>query len=148
MVEKFGIWFGKPLWKKTINGVQYSLGSIPFGGFVALPQMAPMDAIEGAPDCGSRDACRRSSPLDKIVVAISGPGVFLSARDLFFACLVWAVGRPVSKQETTTTIGYVRPGFTRAEQAPSSAPDVPPGLHRGRQDSGGRRPSRASVHES
>src|SRR5689334_25392838 len=33
-IEKFGIWFGKPLWKKTINGVQYSLGSLPFGGFV------------------------------------------------------------------------------------------------------------------
>jgi regulator of sigma E protease len=30
-IEKFGIWFGKPLWKKTINGVQYSLGSLPFG---------------------------------------------------------------------------------------------------------------------
>ena len=36
-IEKFGVWFGKPLWKKTINGVQYSLGSLPFGGFVALP---------------------------------------------------------------------------------------------------------------
>ena len=46
-IEKFGVWFGKPLWKKTINGVQYSLGSIPFGGFVALPQLAPMDLIEG-----------------------------------------------------------------------------------------------------
>ena len=31
VVEKFGVWFGKPLWKKTINGVEYSLGSIPFG---------------------------------------------------------------------------------------------------------------------
>src|SRR6201991_3662702 len=45
-IEKFGIWFGKPLWKKTINGVQYSLGALPFGGFVALPQLAPMDMIE------------------------------------------------------------------------------------------------------
>ena len=34
-VEKFYIWFGKPLWKKTINGVEYGLGSIPAGGFVA-----------------------------------------------------------------------------------------------------------------
>src|SRR5207237_10271753 len=49
-IEKFGIWFGKPLWKKTINGVEYSLGSIPFGGFVALPQLAPMDLIEGKAD--------------------------------------------------------------------------------------------------
>ena len=47
VVEKFGIWFGKPLWKKTIGGVEYSLGSIPAGGFVALPQMAPMEAMEG-----------------------------------------------------------------------------------------------------
>src|SRR5436853_6393163 len=49
-IEKFGVWFGKPLWKKTINGVQYSLGSLPFGGFVALPQLAPMDSIEGRED--------------------------------------------------------------------------------------------------
>src|SRR3979411_2487219 len=53
-IEKFGIWFGKPLWKKTINGVQYSLGTLPFGGFVALPQLAPMDIIEGKAD-GDRE---------------------------------------------------------------------------------------------
>src|ERR671934_2626653 len=47
VVEKFGIWFGKPLWKKKIGGVEYSLGSIPAGGFVALPQMAPMEVMEG-----------------------------------------------------------------------------------------------------
>ena len=51
-VEKFYIWFGKPLWKKTINGVEYGLGSIPFGGFVALPQMAPMGGIEGEVSSG------------------------------------------------------------------------------------------------
>src|SRR5207237_349493 len=33
-IEGFGVWFGKPIWKKTINGVQYSLGSLPFGGYV------------------------------------------------------------------------------------------------------------------
>src|SRR5256886_15534489 len=32
-IEKFGVWFGQPFWKKKINGVQYSLGSLPFGGF-------------------------------------------------------------------------------------------------------------------
>ena len=46
-VDKFGIWFGRPIWKKTIKGVEYSLGWIPAGGFVLLPQMAPMEAIEG-----------------------------------------------------------------------------------------------------
>ncbi|HAM73938.1 MAG TPA: RIP metalloprotease RseP, partial [Verrucomicrobiales bacterium] len=45
--ERFAIWFGKPIWSKKINGVEYALGWIPFGGYVALPQMAPMDMIEG-----------------------------------------------------------------------------------------------------
>ena len=46
-IDRFQIWFGKPIWKKEINGVQYGLGWIPAGGFVALPQMAPMEALEG-----------------------------------------------------------------------------------------------------
>ncbi len=59
VVEQFAVWFGKPLWKRTYNGVVYSLGSIPFGGFVKLPQMAPMDAIEGEATT-PREACRPS----------------------------------------------------------------------------------------
>ena len=49
-VEKFAIWFGKPLWRKEINGVEYMLGSIPAGGYVSLPQMAPMELLEGKTD--------------------------------------------------------------------------------------------------
>ena len=28
-VDRFQIWFGRPIWKKTINGVQWGLGWIP-----------------------------------------------------------------------------------------------------------------------
>jgi regulator of sigma E protease len=35
-VERFAIWFGKPLWKKKIGDVEYVLGSLPFGGYVAI----------------------------------------------------------------------------------------------------------------
>src|SRR5438552_9165234 len=55
-VEAFGVWFGQPLWKKKIRGVTYSLGSIPAGGYVKLPQMAPMEALEGQTEV----------PLDKL----------------------------------------------------------------------------------
>src|SRR6476469_8938704 len=106
-IEKFGIWFGKPLWKKTINGVQYSLGSIPFGGFVALPQLAPMDVIEGKADV-DRARLRKISAIDKIIVAIAGP-LFSLLLALFFAAIVWAVGHPVSEGDSTTVIGYVAP---------------------------------------
>ena len=104
-IEGFGVWFGKPIWKKTINGVQYSLGSLPFGGFVKLPQLAPMDVIEGKADV-DRAALPKISALDKIIVAIAGP-VFSLLLALFFACVVWFVGHPVSESDLTTVIGYV-----------------------------------------
>ena len=106
-IEKFGVWFGKPLWKKTINGVQYSLGSLPFGGFVALPQLAPMDIIEGKADV-DRAKLSPISALDKIIVAVAGP-LFSLLLALFFACVVWAVGHPVGESDSTTIIGYVLP---------------------------------------
>src|SRR5213082_3528565 len=106
-IEKFGVWFGKPIWKKTINGVQYSLGSLPFGGFVALPQLAPMDIIEGKADV-DRARLPKISALDKIIVAVAGP-LFSLLLALCFAVIVWAVGHPVSEADSTTVIGYVTP---------------------------------------
>ncbi|HXM74923.1 MAG TPA: PDZ domain-containing protein, partial [Chthoniobacterales bacterium] len=106
-IEKFGIWFGKPLWKKTINGVQYSLGSLPFGGFVALPQLAPMDIIEGKADM-DRAKLPPISAWDKIIVAFAGP-LFSFGLAVVFAIIISVVGRPVSESESTTTIGYVVP---------------------------------------
>jgi regulator of sigma E protease len=106
-IEKFGIWFGKPLWKKTINGVQYSLGSLPFGGFVALPQLAPMDIIEGRADM-DRAKLPPISAWDKIIVAFAGP-LFSFGLAVVFAIIISVVGRPVSESESTTTIGYVVP---------------------------------------
>jgi regulator of sigma E protease len=105
VIEKFGVWFGKPLWKKTINGVEYSLGSVPLGGFVALPQLAPMDIIEGETET-DRAQLPPVSALDKIIVAIAGP-LFSLLLAVVFAAVVWAVGHPVSEADTTTVIGYV-----------------------------------------
>jgi regulator of sigma E protease len=108
VIEKFGVWFGKPIWKKTINGVQYSLGTIPLGGFVALPQLAPMDIIEGETET-DRAKLPQVSALDKIIVAFAGP-LFSLLLAVVFAAIVWGVGHPVSEADTTTVIGYVEPG--------------------------------------
>ena len=64
-VDRFQIWFGRPIWKKTVNGVQWGLGWIPAGGFVSLPQMAPMEAIEGRAEL-PKDL-KPVTPLDKII---------------------------------------------------------------------------------
>src|ERR1700731_2772887 len=67
-IERFAIWFGKPIWKKKIGGVEYALGTIPAGGYVALPQMATMEAIEGKAESVGQ-ALPPISALDKVIVA-------------------------------------------------------------------------------
>lgn len=104
VVEKFAIWFGKPIWKKTINGVEYRLGSIPAGGFVAIPQLAPMEALEGETE-NNRANLPPVKPLDKIIVAAAGPAFSIGLAFLM-AAIVWVVGKPES-ESNSTTIGYV-----------------------------------------
>ena len=106
-VDKFQIWFGKPIWKKKINGVQWGLGSIPAGGFVALPQMAPMAMLEGAREDGE-EPLPPISPLDKIIVAFAGP-LFSFGLAVVFAILVSLIGYPVLKGTEGTQIGLVVP---------------------------------------
>jgi regulator of sigma E protease len=120
-VERFGIWFGRPLWEKKINGVTYCLGTIPAGGYVALPQMAPMETIEGKTESG--ESLPPISPLDKIIVAFAGP-LFSLLLAVAFAVIVWGIGRPVSERETTTVIGYVHPFIDAERTTPSPAAAV------------------------
>jgi regulator of sigma E protease len=123
-IDRFAIWFGKPIWKKKINDVEYALGWIPAGGYVALPQMAAMDMIEGknetpdkqatdvsslrSGDLISLDTATNVSPLDKIIVAFAGP-LFSFALAIVFAFIVWGVGKPVNGDDNSTTIGWVDP---------------------------------------
>jgi regulator of sigma E protease len=104
-IDRFAIWFGKPIWKTKINGVEYALGTIPAGGYVSLPQMATMETIEGKGE-NAGEALPPISAADKIIVAFAGP-LFSFLLALGFAFVVWIVGRPVSEAELTTTIGYV-----------------------------------------
>ncbi len=108
VIDEFGIWFGKPLWRRKLGGVWYSLGSIPAGGYVKLPQLAPMEAIEGSTE-ERGTPLPPIRPLDKIIVAFAGP-VFSFLLALVMASLVWAVGKPVHEFDQTTVIGFVKPG--------------------------------------
>jgi regulator of sigma E protease len=126
-VDRFAIWFGKPIWKKKIGGVEYALGWIPAGGYVALPQMASMEIIEGkggepeektiepfAERVGGDlketkiDVLPNVSPLDKIIVAFAGP-LFSFGLAFIFAFIVWGVGKPVNGDDNSTTVGWVDP---------------------------------------
>ena len=128
-VERFAIWFGKPLWKKKIGGVEYALGWIPAGGYVSLPQMATMETIEGKSgqpekkivepwsDRVGGDKAEMEhlaetlppvSPLDKIIVAFAGP-LFSFLLAFVFAVVVWQVGKPSVEADNSTTVGWIDP---------------------------------------
>ena len=107
-IEGFGIWFGKPIWKKKIGGVTYSLGSIPAGGFVKLPQLAPMETLEGSTEI-PKDQLKPISALDKIIVAFAGP-LFSFMLAVVFALLVHKIGRPMGESESSVYIGALEPG--------------------------------------
>ena len=81
-VEAFSIGFGPVLWKKVHNGVEWRISAIPFGGYVAIPDVDPegtakVQGTEGRPD--GQDG-KAATPLDSIIVAVAGPlgNVFLA----------------------------------------------------------------------
>src|SRR5579862_222903 len=106
-IDRFAIWFGKPIWKKKIGGVEYALGTIPAGGYVALPQMATMEVIEGKGDTPV-DQLPPISALDKIIVAVAGP-LFSFLLAFAFAVIVWCVGKPELTTKDSTLLGFVDP---------------------------------------
>src|SRR3954470_24403884 len=47
-VERFSIGFGPAIWsRRGKDGVEYRLSWFPLGGYVLLPQLADLSAIEG-----------------------------------------------------------------------------------------------------
>ena len=78
-----------------------------------------MEALEGGSELPP-EALKPITPLDKIIVAFAGP-LFSFGLACVFALVVWAVGRPVSEAEATTTIGYVM------EDSPGAKAGLRPG---------------------
>lgn len=52
VIDSFSIGFGPAIWKKKYRNVVYKIGIIPFGGYVALPQLDPsgMSLVQGTPE--------------------------------------------------------------------------------------------------
>ena len=78
-VEAFSIGFGPVLWKRKVVGVEWRLSAIPFGGYVAIPDVDPEGTAEVQGSGGSAEkepaepAGKAATPLDAIIVAVAGP---------------------------------------------------------------------------
>ncbi len=104
VVDAFAIGFGPALWKRKVNGVEYKICILPFGGYVALPQMDP------GSDHPDSDMAKRKlprvAPWKRILVALAGvTGNMILA--VIVAWMVYAGGQSFAPPEGVVTLGYV-----------------------------------------
>jgi len=104
-VDRFAIGMGPIAYKFNRNGVEYSIRWLPLGGFVSIPQMLPMDSIEGKVENLPKNL-PPAEPLAKIVTAFFGP-LFSLGLGFVAAILIFFVGKNVNVAALSTVIGYV-----------------------------------------
>jgi regulator of sigma E protease len=128
-VTRFSIGFGPAIWKwMGKDGVEYRLSWIPLGGYVALPQLADMPAIEGE----SEDVSKLPPLTYTTKVIVFAAGAFFNILFAFFlASILWVVGEPVSSNLATTTIAEVLPTMKNSEGKEVVSPAVQAGLKPG-----------------
>ncbi|MEM6822752.1 MAG: RIP metalloprotease RseP [Verrucomicrobiota bacterium] len=113
-VDRFSIGFGPKIFGFKRGGVEYIIGCIPFGGYVSLPQMAPMEMVEGKVE-GDVDLSKLPpiTPWAKIVTAFWGP-LFSFLLALACATLLFFIGKNQNVTLKTTTVGFVEEGSPAA----------------------------------
>lgn len=73
-VDAFSIGFGPVLWRKVFRGVEWRLSAIPFGGYVAIPDVDPEGTAKAqGTSSGATVGGKVATPLDSIIVAVAGP---------------------------------------------------------------------------
>jgi len=102
-VEKFSLFFGKPLWKVRRGETEYGVGWIPAGGYVKISGMNPREELP--PEVQAR-AYFRQPVWKRLVVIGAGPLVNLVLAFLILWALFWARGMV----ESTNIVERVEPG--------------------------------------
>lgn len=112
-IEVFSIGFGPAIWKRKRRGITYKIGIIPFGGYVALPQLDPsgMALVQGTPGSAGPEAPPSPlppvSPSSRILVSLAGPFGNLVFAVLLAWILYLATQPGVRSPSGGVMLGYV-----------------------------------------
>lgn len=129
VVERFSIGFGPKIFSWTRDGVEYRVSWLPLGGYVALPQLADMQGVEGE----TQSDVKKLPPISyssKVIVAVMG-AVFNVLFAIVLAGILWVAGQPTSASQLTTKIGFVIPSMTIADGTEVPSPAAQAGLEPG-----------------
>ena len=122
-VARFSIGFGPKIfaWRGR-DGVEYRLSWLPLGGYVALPQLADMRAIEGEAEVDV-EKLPRSATAPRCW-CLSPARLSTSLFAFLLACVMWFVGQPTSAELNTTKIGLVLPTIKLPDGSNMPSPGV------------------------
>lgn len=129
-VERFSIGFGPAIWSyRAKDGVEYRIAWFPLGGYVLLPQLADLGAIEGE----STADVAKLPPISystKMLVFVAG-ATFNVLFAFALACIVTAIGVPESSMTATTRVGYVAKTLEGPDGAKTPSPALTAGFRAG-----------------
>ncbi|MDB4384730.1 RIP metalloprotease RseP [Opitutaceae bacterium] len=130
LVSRFSIGFGPKMfgWEGK-DGVEYRVSWLPLGGYVALPQLADMPAIEGKGEMDTRQLPPVSYST-RMLVFVAG-ATFNLIFAFLLATVIWLVGQPTTSDQATTRIGYVVNDLENAAGERVSSPAKEAGLRIG-----------------
>ena len=129
IIKRFSIGFGPKIFGWEKDGVEYRISMFPFGGYVALPQLADMGRVEGQneeqeekrlsvwEDYKEEDEENKEDELnekkppkisysDKMIVSVMG-AVFNILLAFSLSSVLWFFGYERRDGELTTKIGYI-----------------------------------------
>jgi len=128
-VTRFSIGFGPAIWSHLgKDGVEYRLSWIPLGGYVALPQLADMPALEGESE--PAESLPPVSYSSRMLVLVAG-ACFNVLFAFLLATILWLSGRPEAENVTSTRIGYVADKISLLDGKEVDSPAKTAGLHEG-----------------
>jgi len=129
-VERFSIGFGPTIWsRRGRDGVEYRLGLFPILGYVALPQLVDLGAVEGKSEIDASQLPPVSYG-SKILVLVAGAG-FNILFAFALACIITVVGQPASNEFETTRVGYVPSTLKLSDGSSVPSPAAAAGLRAG-----------------
>lgn len=104
-IDAFSIGFGPAIWKTTRKGIVYKIGCLPFGGYVALPQLDPELGLKKEDGSKKRDvppiAAWRKIPV--LLAGVTGNVVLA----FLIAVCVFVYGRSGAVPRQGAVIGSV-----------------------------------------
>ena len=106
-ILRFSIGFGPRIFSwRGRDGCEYILSLLPLGGYVALPQLADMGALEGGDGNGEAEKLPKASCTDKIIVSAAG-AFFNVLFAVLLAAIIWGVGITKNAAAESTVVGFV-----------------------------------------